>query len=96
MDSVIASTRTTCLTEILDEDEEREPKKVVIDASNDLTFRVTRWVADTTMYSATVVNGILTVNGKDVVMGSIVAKNVIKTFPGTVERHVRQFAVPGY
>jgi hypothetical protein len=71
-------------TEILDEDEEREPKKVVIDASNDLTFRVTRWVADTTMYSATVVNGILTVNGKDVVMGSIVAKNVIKTFPGTV------------
>lgn len=71
-------------TEIIDEDETREPKKVTIDATNDRTFKVTKWVEDIELHSANIVNGILQVDGKDVVMGSIVAKNILKVFPGTV------------
>lgn len=71
-------------TEILDEDETREPKKVTITDANDITFRVTKWVDDVELHTANVVNGILAVDGRDVVMGSIVAKKVIKVFPGVV------------
>ncbi len=71
-------------TEIIDEDETREPKKVTIDATNDRTFKVTKWVEDIELHSANIVNGILQVDGKDVVMGSIIAKNILKVFPGTV------------
>lgn len=71
-------------TEILAEDETREPKKVTINATKALTFRVTKWIDDVEKHAANIVNGILTIGGKEVVMGSIVAKQILKVFPGTV------------
>ena len=72
-------------TEILDEDDDREPKKITITNGNDRTFRVIHWVEDTALHTAAVVDGVLRVDNKDVVMGSgITVKTVLKTFPGTV------------
>lgn len=71
-------------TEILDEDETREPKRTIVTAANDITFKVVKWVPDEEKHSANVINGILQVDGQDVVMGTIVAKNILKIFPGTV------------
>lgn len=82
------SKETTCTkataVEILDEEETREPATVTIDATNDLTFQVTEWVDDEDIHSATIANGILVIDGKDVVMDSYVAKDVLKVFPGVV------------
>lgn len=70
--------------EILDEDDEREPQEITITADNDRTYRITKWVPDEELHNANIVNGILQVDGKDVVMGSIVAKTILKVFPGTI------------
>lgn len=74
-------------TEIIPEDEEREPKTVTINGQNDITFTTTKWVADDAEYNVAIDDGVLVVNGEPVQMGELKAKKILKQFKGDAEKN---------
>jgi len=81
-----AAPKVISATEMVPEGEDREPAKIEIGETNVGSFRVPRggWPTDTKIYNAIVADGILQIEGKDITMGAVVAKDVIKVFPGVV------------
>lgn len=73
-------------TEIIPEEEEREASVVTVNAQNDITFKVTKWVEDTNIYNYTVRDGKLLncSTGEEVSMGSIETIEILKAFPGEI------------
>lgn len=71
--------------EIIDENEAREPEKIVITPDNDITFKVVKWIDDDTIYTDIQINaGALVIDGDPVVMGECIAKRIIRTLPGQI------------
>lgn len=70
--------------EVLPEESEAEPESVVITWENDITFRVTKWVDDETIYDASVKDGTLVINNEPVEMGNIEVHVIIGALPGVV------------